>query len=201
MVWVLEGPSAWSGPDSESVAEVPIWPQARLALRGGRRMQQWVWGPAGHAGRLVSLRVWPVGCAEVAWGTCRQSEVRVGAVRCRPDDRVRRGRLPQWCRVSGASVAGPVPAVPGPLGMPGLAGSSRVGGLKLGLELGMEVPAHGPQVPKPPRRSDGAANRTCDLFRMSLMSGSVKLPRGIEPLWDPQTESSGVVGKDPPHLR
>ena len=24
----------------------------------------------------------------------------------------------------------------------------------------MEVPAHGPQVPKPPRRSDGAANRT-----------------------------------------
>jgi hypothetical protein len=29
----------------------------------------------------------------------------------------------------------------------------------------------------------------------------VMLPRGIEPLWHPLTESSGVVGVDPPHLR
>jgi hypothetical protein len=41
IAWVLEGPSVRSGPDSESGLR-SYWPQARLALRGGWRMQQWV---------------------------------------------------------------------------------------------------------------------------------------------------------------
>ncbi len=43
--------------------------------------------------------------------------------------------------------------------------------------------------------------RTCALFRMPLMLGRLSCPGGSNPFWHPLTESSGVVGVDPPHLR
>ncbi len=46
-----------------------------------------------------------------------------------------------------------------------------------------------------------AVIKTCVLFRMPLMLGRLCCPWGSNPFWHPLTESSGVVGMDPPHLR
>ena len=53
-------------------------------------------------------------------------------------------------------------------------------------------PAPGPQVPKPPRCSPGAATRTCVLSRSDRVRRSVSLLRGVGPHSHPRTESSRV---------
>jgi hypothetical protein len=62
--------------------------------------------------------------------------------------------------------------------------------------------APGTQVPKPPRCTTRAANRTCVLSRLFWGVCSMLLLRGFEPLSHPRTESSGVVwgGPSPPAL-
>jgi hypothetical protein len=63
------------------------------------------------------------------------------------------------------------------------------------------VQAPGTQVPKPPRCTTRAANRTCVLSRSSGECAVWCCPGELNPIFIPNGEQRGGLGWNPPHLR